>query len=440
MQSQKETTAKQDNRAAKISLSIMERLFSSYHPCNFSVKLWDGTEWRAEKQGDYKFTLVLNHPGSLKSMFWPPNELSLAEAYIFGDFDIEGDIESVFSLGNHLETLLDNKTKLLTCLVDVLKLPSYQKPLRGRSSAKLSGSKHSKNRDRQAVTYHYDVPNNFYKLWLDNRMVYSCAYFENPAECIHKAQERKLDYICRKLRLKPGEKLLDIGCGWGGLIIHAAKNYGVEATGITLSQQQVELANSRAKKEEISDRCRAVVKDYREITRPESYDKLVSVGMFEHVGKAKMKEYFKQAYRILKPGGVFLNHGIGKRKDIKKRRGPTFVQHYVFPDGELLPISETIHVAEKAGFEVRDVENLREHYMHTLRKWVKRLKLQKKNAINETDEVTYRIWLLFMSGSAYGFKVGNLNLFQTLLSKPDNYGRSGLPLTRDDWYDDRYEK
>jgi len=288
-------------------------------------------------------------------------------------------------------------------------------------------------RDRQAVAYHYDMSNAFYSLWLDERMVYSCAYFTDPGDNLDTAQERKLDYLCRKLRLRRGERVLDIGCGWGGLVIHAAKNYGVEAHGITLSGPQAELANERIRQAGLSDRCRVDVRDYREIQAPESYDKLISVGMFEHVGESRLLEYFQGAFRLLRPGGVFLNHGIACNSGFPPVSGPSFSDHYIFPDGELLPIGTTLRTAEASGFEVRDLESLREHYVLTLRHWVQRLEARREEACSVTDEKTYRLWRLYLAGAAHKFLVGQNSVYQVLLSKTVD-GKSGLPLTRGDWY------
>jgi cyclopropane-fatty-acyl-phospholipid synthase len=245
------------------------------------------------------------------------------------------------------------------------------------------------------------------------------------------AQKRKLDYICRKLRLQKGDRLLDIGCGWGGLIIYAAKKYKVSALGITLSEPQAKLANERIQKEGLSDRCRAEVRDYRQVDGAGSFDKIVSIGMVEHVGESKLPEYFSQAWRLLRPGGVFLNHGIAHPPPAT--RGQSFSQAYVFPDSEPVPISASTRIAEEVGFEVRDVESLREHYWLTLRHWVRRLEAHHEDAVRVTDEATYRVWRLFMSASAYRFRTGFYNIYQSLLVKPDR-GISGLPLTRADWY------
>ncbi|HET9918535.1 MAG TPA: cyclopropane-fatty-acyl-phospholipid synthase family protein, partial [Ktedonobacteraceae bacterium] len=266
------------------------------------------------------------------------------------------------------------------------------------------------------------------------RMVYSCAYFATPDDDLDTAQQRKLDYLCRKLRLQPGERLLDIGCGWGGLVIYAAQHYGVEAYGITLSQPQAELAQQRIREAGLTDRCRVEMRDYREVQEREAFAKIVSVGMFEHVGEALLSTYFQQAWQLLQPGGVFLNHGIASNGTQRAQTETSFNQKYVFPDGELVPISTTLRVAELSGFEVRDVESLREHYALTLRHWVRRLEAHAQEARRATDDVTYRIWRLYISGSIYAFLTGRANIYQTLLAKPE-HGNSRLPLTRGDWYD-----
>jgi cyclopropane-fatty-acyl-phospholipid synthase len=420
--------------AAVTSLAILHDLLDGYHPRDFAVRLWDGTTWEPEAGAPPRFTLKLNHRGALRRMFWPPGELALSEAYVYGDFDIDGDVERVFALGEHLlgpGTGLAVKARLAR---RVLSLPDAGHPLIGRRGARLKGRRHSIERDRMAVTYHYDVSNDFYALWQDSRMMYSCALFASPDETLEAAQTRKLEYICRKLRLRRGEKLLDIGCGWGGLISYAAEKFGVEALGVTLSQPQADLANERIRAAGLADRCRVEVRDYREVDTSEQFDKLVSVGMFEHVGATLLKDYMNRAFRMLKPGGVFLNHGIAINALNLYPAGMGFSQKYVFPDGELVPIGETLRAAEAVGFEARDVESLREHYALTLRNWVRGLEARHDESVRVSDEVTYRVWRLYMSGSAYQFAKGYLNVYQTLLAKPKD-GASGLPLQRADWYE-----
>lgn len=424
------------DRAAELTLRLLRDLFKDEALQKVGVRLWDGTRWPDDHPRPT--TLVLNHPGALRSMFLPGTEVGLGEAYLYNDFDVEGNLEAVFSLADELVQDVSGTLQKLRAARDLLRLPAGpEHPKSRRGPANVKGKRHSIERDRQAVTYHYDVSNDFYSLFLDKNLVYSCAYFQTPDEALDPAQERKLDYICRKLRLRPGQRLLDIGCGWGGLVIHAAKHYGVDATGITLSQPQAELANERIAKAGLSDRCRVLVRDYREMNEAGAYDALANVGMFEHVGEKMLPTYFSHAWDLLKPGGVFLNHGITRRFDTPAHNERSFSDAYVFPDGELTPISLSLHVAEEAGFEVRDVESLREHYMLTLRRWVARLEEHHDQALQYVDEPTYRVWRLFMSGSVYGFDVGRLNLHQALLVRPGEDGRSGLPLTRADWYLDR---
>lgn len=317
----------------------------------------------------------------------------------------------------------------------LLRLPPCRRRLRAtRGPAQLRGRQHSIERDRQAIAYHYDVSNDFFALWLDRRMIYSCAYFGQPDWDLDTAQEAKLAYPCRKLRLKPGQRLLDIGCGWGGLVMYAAEHHGVAVDGITLSQSQAELANARLAEKGLSDRCRVLLQDYREVDESKPYDALVSVGMFEHVGPALLKEYFAKAWRLTKSGGVFLNHVTARGTRLRTTPGRSFNDTYVFPDGELVPINLTLQAAESAGFEVRDVESLREHHALTLRHWVQRLEANHQEALQHVEEATYRVWRLYMSGSAHGFTTGRLNVYQALLVKPGKRGASGLPLTRAEWY------
>jgi len=366
-------------------------------------------------------------------MFWSPSELALGEAYLHDDIDIEGNLESAFLLADQLLHSRLGLSERLRFARFLLTMPSSGLHRGTRPAERLRGPVHSMRRDRQAVTYHYDVSNAFYSLWLDKRMVYSCAYFTTPDDDLDTAQEKKLDYLCRKLRLQRGNRMLDIGCGWGGLVIHAAKNYGVEAHGITLSGPQADLANQRIRQEGLSAYCRVEVRDYREMDAPESYDKLVSVGMFEHVGEPRLREYFQAAFLLLRPGGTFLNHGIASNSGISAIPGPSFSDYYIFPDGELLPMGTTLLAAEASGFEVRDVECLREHYVLTLRKWLERLESRREEACGATEERTYRLWRLYLAGATHKFRTGRNSVYQALLSKPF-HGNSGLPLTRGDWY------
>lgn len=423
------TKAEQSSQA---TLNFLQELLADYHPRDFAIELWDGTQWAPESNQFRRFTWRINAPGALRAVIVSASEVSLSEAYIYGQFDIDGDIQAVFPLGEYLlnkHWTLRDRFHLGSML---LGLPSRVST--HPNTVELHGPLHSQRRDRQAVTYHYDLSNDFYGLWLDRNMVYSCGYFRTPNDDLDTAQEQKLDYICRKLRLKAGERLLDIGCGWGALILHAARHYGAHALGITLSERQLEFARERIEREGLSERCEVRLLDYRKLDEPGGYDKLLSVGMVEHVGEANLPEYFERAFQLLRPGGVFLNHGIGRAGNRIAPRQPTFTDVYVFPDGELVSIADMLQVAEKTGFEVRDVENLREHYAMTLQHWLRRLEAHEAEARRFTDEVKYRIWRLYLAGAAHYFRSAKLDIYQTLLVK-NAAGRSDLPLTRAEWYE-----
>jgi cyclopropane-fatty-acyl-phospholipid synthase len=430
--------------AVAIAREFLTRVIPS--PRLFDIRLWDGTLIPADQPT--RSTMRIDTPGAVKRMFAPPVEYNLAEAYIRGDYEIEGSLIDIFPAARAVmdaPRLMRELPKLTSLWPKLPNDPPKREIERG--PAQLSGTQHSKERDKAALQYHYDVGNDFYALWLGRQMVYTCAYFITGDEDISTAQEQKLHHICRKLRLKPGERLLDIGCGWGGLVIHAAQHYGVQAVGVTLAKKQWEFANERIKALGLQDRAEVRLMDYRDLG-DESFDKLVSIGMFEAVGRSHMPEYFAHAFRLLKPHGVFLNHGISAyRMEYEKYTGlrrqlddaligaGKFNMKYIFPDGELVPLNDVNRFAEEAGFEVRDVENLREHYSLTLRRWVAGLEAKREEAIAVSNETTYRTWRLYMSSSAYGFDTASHNINQTLLCKLDKQGRSCLPLTRNDWYD-----
>jgi cyclopropane-fatty-acyl-phospholipid synthase len=300
--------------------------------------------------------------------------------------------------------------------------------------AGIRGIWHRRRGNRANIQHHYDVSNAFYRLWLDARMVYSCAYFHAESDTLEDAQEHKLDHICRKLRLAPGERFLDIGCGWGGLIFWAAEHYGVEATGITLSQNQHDFVTAEIAARGLQDRVRVELRDYLDLPEDVHYDKIASVGMFEHVGIRNFGRYFGKIYRILKPGGFVLNHGI-----THNWLGPTnlgsgigdFVEEYVFPGGELAHVARVIGGLGDAGLELVDAEALREHYAKTLWNWVERLERNADAARAEVGEEKFRVWRIYMAGSAHAFDRGWLSLWQLLAGKPLTDGRLPHPLTRD---------
>jgi len=422
-----------DDTAVRISVDILRRLTAGYTPIDWSFRFWDGSAWSPAAIDSPCFTVVLHHPGALRRMFWHRTAVTLGEAYIAGDFSIEGDLESSFRLADHLTRRSMSIRDQLWTARDLLKLPSKPFVDIGWAAADVEGARHSRLRDRRAVTYHYDTSNVFFATWLDPAMVYSCAYFEDERERLELAQRRKLDYICRKLRLQPSERLLDIGCGWGGLVIHAAKAFGANAVGITLSEPQALLARAKARGADISRSCRIDILDYRDFPRRDEFDKIASIGMVEHVGVANLPRYFEIVWQLLRPGGVFLLHGITETPQSKASAGPSFADRYVFPDSELPEIGELLRGAERSGFEIRDVENLREHYLLTLRCWRERLERNRATAVRAAGAAAYELWRLFMAGAAYRFRIGQYNLYQILLVKPAG-GTTELPLTRADWY------
>jgi cyclopropane-fatty-acyl-phospholipid synthase len=446
----RERQTKSPADALRRSRAVLEALFGKPHERDFDVHFWDGTIDHGKGSGS--FSMILNTPYALRRMVVPPSELSITESIIRGDVDVAGNLEAAVGLGDQIGYRLQTPKAIARVIRLVMALPRDRKDdLADRQFSpadRALGRQHDPQRDTRAIQFHYDIGNAFYKLWLDRRMVYSCAYFEKwndeTTDTLDAAQEAKLDLICRKLRLKPGEKLLDIGCGWGALIMHAATSYGVSATGITLSEEQAALAREKIAAAGLSDRCRIEIRDYRTLglgEERERYDKISSVGMVEHVGEAKLSEYFKVAYRSLKPRGLFLNHGIISLSDprpigLRERtfrklwRADAFIDKYVFPDGKLYALHKVISGAEAIGFETRDVESLREHYARTLRLWVRRLESSEAEAVRLVGEKTYRVWRLYMSASARAFATAGIGIVQTLFAKPDQKGLVNIPHTR----------
>ncbi len=416
------------------SQRFLEQLFDGYGPRDFAVQFWEGKPLEAEAGQPTRFTLVLKHPGAVRQMFWPFNKAAFGEAYIYDDLDIEGDIQATFELIKFLRERRFSVLEKLGLLRQLLAMPNTPRPRLGRQGADLQGGKRSADRDRQAIEYHYDgPPSEFFALFLDRYMQYTCGYFASPDETIDQAQERKLDYVCRKLRLRPGERLIDFGCGWGGLITFAAKNYGVKAVGVSISKEQIRWTNREIEKLGLGDRCRIEYLDYRKVPENEPYDKAVSVGFMEHLGEKMMPGFFAKVWRLLRPKGLYLHHAITFRPNTPFPHWRAFALKYVFPDGELVPITNTVHHLAKAGFEIRDVESLREHYIYTLRCWLRRLEENHAEAVRLTDEVNYRIFRIYFAGAIQGFQQALYNLNQTLVVKSGD-DVSGLPLTRAEWY------
>lgn len=394
----------------RLNRDIYESLVALTAASPPALRTWTGETWGP---AGADATLVLNHPSALRVMLMPPSDLVAAEAYMFGDVDIEGDIFTALAFGAGLDQARRHPVKALRLMGKLRKLP----PSTGHEDERpvRSGRLHSKARDEEAVRSHYDTGNDFFASFLDPAMVYSCAYFLDPEESLAAAQDRKLDVVCRKLQLSPGQRLLDVGCGWGALVIHAAMHYDVEAVGVTVSPEQAEEARRRVKEAGVEGRVTILTRDYRDVDG--EFDAIASVGMFEHVGAKELGAYFGHLFGMLGPRGILLNHGITTRQ--RKSKGkPTFVSTYVFPDGELHPVEMSITAAESVGFHVRDVESLRPSYALTLRRWVANLE---KNAVRTTreDELRYRLFRLYMAGSAIAFEAGGTDVYQLVAVKPE---------------------
>jgi cyclopropane-fatty-acyl-phospholipid synthase len=418
--------------AKEVTLRILEGLTEGCALRRLNVRLWDGSYW--PDTNPKPATLVLNRPSALKEMLLSGTEAALGAAFLYQAFDIEGETEAAFELGDLILRQTEGWTRKLKLGFLLNRLPNQEPKNEDLRFARLNGKEHSLERDREAIHFHYDLSNDFYALWLDQRMVYSCGYFEDGVDDLETAQRAKLDLICRKLELKPGHRFLDIGCGWGGLVIHAAKHFGVQAEGITLSENQLEFARRRIADEGLQDRVTVRLQDYRELDEAGSYDAIASVGMVEHVGRKKLPDYFQKVANLLKEGGLFLNHGIGLGPVPMAAGAGTFIYDFVFPDTDLLPIGRMLDSADKARLEVRDVESLREHYATTLRHWVKRLEGRREEARRHVSEVAYRVWRLYMAGCAHGFTTGHLSIYQTLLAKLTPEGATRAPGTRKGWY------
>jgi len=394
-------------------LNLVERKLR-YLVLPLSINFWDERELRLDNP--FKVKLSLRSPHVLSSLV-KPSLGKLAKNYVEQQIDLEGNIRDIIRLG---EALCD-----AGACIDKKNWMNFSWLLQPRQSA-------SKN-----ISYHYDVSDDFYALWLDKRLVYSCGYFKHDDDSLDLAQEQKLDHICRKLDLKAGERFLDIGCGWGGLFFWAAENYGVHATGITLSKNQYEHVQEQIIKRGLQGRCKVRLMDYRDVPATEQYDKISSVGMFEHVGKKNLPHYFGKIYQLLTPGGLVLNHGITAANLGTEGLGSgisEFVEQYVFPGGELVHVSNVIEAMSQQNLECVDTESLRPHYAKTLWHWVDRLEARQSEAKQLIGEKKYRIWQIYMGGSAHAFERGWMSLFQVLAGKPLADGTLPYQFTREHVY------
>jgi cyclopropane-fatty-acyl-phospholipid synthase len=401
----------------------------------FSIRFWDGSVLPAsvgDRLRPGAPVVLVRDRSAIAHLLYAPGQLGLARAWVQGSLDVEGDLETVLlarPLFDVIALCAEDRVRLVVAAVRIAGPAILRRPAVPSIEASVDGRRHSRTRDRVAVRHHYDLSNDFYRLVLGPTMTYSCAYFSSDEDSLEHAQERKLDLLCRKLALEPGERLLDIGCGWGSLILHAAALYGVRGVGITLSEPQAAWAGERAREVGLEDRVEFRVADYRELADG-PFDKIVSVGMYEHVGRDELPAYVGHAFELLRPGGLFLNHGIARLWS-NPPTSDTFIARYVFPDGELPPLSDLTMTMRAGGFEVRDVESLREHYPLTLRAWVQNLDERRDRALALVGSERVRAWQLYMLASAQSFEAGEITLYQVLAARRD--GPHGLPLDRAEW-------
>jgi cyclopropane-fatty-acyl-phospholipid synthase len=407
---------------------FLDRLLGERTPLH--VTFWDGSTWGPD---DASARLVVRSPNALKRITQAPGELGFGRAYVAGDLDVEGDIYDALALRHVRGDLTLTWREKLAMLRAALAVGAFslRRIAPPPEEARLRGRVHSRARDAAAIAHHYDVSNDFYRMVLGPTLTYSCAYFATAESTLEDAQRDKHELVCRKLRLREGERVLDVGCGWGTFAIHAATRHGARVVGVTLSHSQAELASKRVADAGVADRVEIRVQDERDVSDG-PYDAIASIGMFEHVGAARLRRYFEHLYELLRPQGRLLNHGISRPAGGRPGLGRnSFIDSYVFPDGELHEVGAVVSTMQHAGFEVRDVESLREHYALTLRRWVADLERDRDAALTHVSEGRYRVWRLYMAASALNFEAGRTQIHQVLAVKSTG-GVSGVPLRRSD--------
>lgn len=400
-----------------------------------SIRGWDGSQ---SGPANPTWTLTVKNRRGIRRLLWEPNELGFARAFVSGDIGVDGDLLEVLSaleessdptIGAAIHINATTKIKIFKAAIrlGVVGLPPKAPPEEVQT---VRGRRHGRRRDAAAIHHHYDVGNDFYRHILNESMTYSCGYWAEPDETLDGAQYAKCDLVAHKLGLSPGMHVLDVGCGWGTFATHVAQKYGVTVVGVTLSSGQADYARRRILALNLSERVEIRVQDYRDVNDG-PYDAIASIGMAEHVGAARLSRYAQKLYTLLRPRGRLLNHAISRRPGSPSATSRTsFVDRYVFPDGELQPVATVIDALESAGFEVRDVESLREHYARTLRAWLGNLEANWDNLIDASSKGRVRVWQLYMAGCALAFEANRIGINQVLAIKTTARGDSGMPPTR----------
>jgi cyclopropane-fatty-acyl-phospholipid synthase len=432
------TVDSRDQQRLEAARTILQHIATAVE-APFSVRLWDGSMIPLGPDVDPRFFISLSGPGVIGSILRRPTLENVLRHYASGQIDFHGGDLMAFgevARSRRAKARLRglSKSLLLRHALPLLTTPPDKAELQHGFASDETGRDEAQRKNQDFIQFHYDVSNEFYQLWLDPEMQYSCAYYTDWDNSLEQAQLDKLEMICRKLRLLPGEKMLDIGCGWGGLLCYAAQHYGVHAHGVTLSQRQYDFAQEKIKRLGLEDRVTIDLRDYA--TLEGSYDKIVSVGMYEHIGIANYPQYFRKVYSLLRDRGIFLNHGITRRAKANRRNfqritpEKRLILKYIFPGSELDHIGHTVEVMEATGFEVHDVEAWREHYALTTKYWCQRLTARREEAIKLVGSERYRLWVAYLAAVSFNFTDGPLRIYQVVTSKHGSKGLSGMPPTR----------
>lgn len=410
---------KSNNREIQKVRSFLEIIFRKVPQIRMSVILWNGEEITNLRDGEPEFRVIIKSPLAISKFLKTPSDLHIPEAYFDDLFDMDGDLDDLVRAGIEL-------SKINLTLGEKLRLGSKLFSMKINSAAGIKhqkyqrkGNKYSIESDKNAISYHYDLPTDFFRLWLEENMVYSGAYFSEENASLNDAQHYKMDYICRKLSLKPGEKLLDIGCGWGSFPIFAAKNYGVDVLGVTLSEEQAEYANLRIKEAKLEHSCRIEVRDYRELEN-DQFDKISSIEMLHHVGEKNIPEYFEKIRKLLKQDGYSFQLTVTANPAKGKFKNSAFGEKYFMPDYNLIPVSKLLSYAENAGFEIFDVENVRFHYMRTAQEWLKNIEKNHDKIVECTSEPSYRIHRLSVYVMYMAFREAMINFYHFIITNKNS--------------------